>query len=113
MFGVRAAALPVTGRHWCLGTSPGSSNSNPSKKLRIWSRLRGQTRSLGQGRLVGEEVGADVGDCQVAPRRDGVAQARHRSRRVVGIAQEVQDREQPDRHRPTEVQVRADLRIRE
>jgi hypothetical protein len=59
-----AAAVPVTERHWCLGTRPGSSNSKPSKKLRIWSRLRGQTRSLaplvhryrfGQGDLSGKK----------------------------------------------------------
>ncbi len=54
-----------------------------------------------------------MGDRQVAPGRDGVPQARHGPRRIFGVGQEGQDREQPDRHGPAEVQVRADLRQRE
>src|SRR6516162_5848625 len=45
----------------------------------------------GQGRLVGEEVAADVRERQVASGRDGVTQARHHPGRVVGVGQEMQD----------------------
>jgi hypothetical protein len=60
-----------------------------------------------------EKLGAYMGDRQVAPGRDGVPQACHGPRRVVRVGHGGQDREQPDRHWPTEVQVRAALRQRE
>jgi glucarate dehydratase len=43
--GVSTATGPL-GRHWCLGTRPGSSSSQSPKNPRISSRPRGQTRSL-------------------------------------------------------------------
>jgi hypothetical protein len=52
-------------------------------------------------------------DRQVAARSDRLAQRRHDGGGIVGVRQEVQDREQPDRDRPVEVEVRPDLRHRE
>ena len=53
------------------------------------------------------------GDRQVAPRRADVTQARHDPRRVVGVAQEVQDREQPGVATGLLKSRCADLRLRE
>jgi hypothetical protein len=64
---VPTAAVPVTGRQWCLGTSPGSSSSKPSKKLRISSRLRGQTRSLALSYTATASARADLSGKKSVP----------------------------------------------
>ena len=67
MFGVSAAPWPATGRHRCLGTRPGSSSSNPPKKLRICSRPRGQTRSLARSYTATASARADLSGKKSVP----------------------------------------------
>jgi glucarate dehydratase len=62
---------------------------------------------FGQLLLVRKKLGADVRDRQVTARCDRVPQGRHDPDGIIAVRQEMQDREQADRHRLPEIQVLA------